>query len=262
MSDAIPYEVVSRGGARPPRLPGTVVVRDERDDIIDALLADLFIHSKNCVRTFGDFQLAVSATPQSEPFLQRLLYDLNYRDFPWGRTRLWLVDEVVTGEPDSSRFATLRDNIVDQSGIPQDQVHKMTVESPVAAEEYAAELRQHLGWREKGHDRLDFVLLSLGAGGEVAGHAPGATAAGGPSDLVVRIPAEGTAQRVAMSLEFINASRIIAVIAAGQAARAEVGRIARAFADGAGPEPALTLRPLAGDLRWYLDAAACAEGGA
>src|SRR6185436_4848889 len=116
----LPIDLVPKLDVQTPRLPGHVTIRPDTDQLIDALLADLLIHSRNCVRAFGDFHLAISATEEAEPYLRRLMYDLNYRDFPWIRTRVWMVDEAPVGPDDpQSRYARLRDLVLEQSGIPK-----------------------------------------------------------------------------------------------------------------------------------------------
>jgi len=244
----LPIDLVPKSAVQTPRLPGHVTLRTDPDELIDALLADLLIHARNCVRAFGDFHLAISATPEAEPYLRRLMYDLNHRDFPWLRTRVWMVDEFAKDpEQADSRYSRLRDLVLEQSGIHKEQLHRVDPAQPVEA--YESELRQHLGWREKGHDRLDYVLLTLGESGGVAGFE--VDPVGGEGRLAQ--PVEGG---VSLTMEFINASRVVAVIAGG-AERREI--IARLCGRGR-PEsslPVTHLKPLAGELRWYVDSAAC-----
>jgi len=161
-------EIIPVGPAlAPPRLPGRVVMRDSADVAIDAMLADMYIHATNCVRAFGDFQFAVSATPESEAALMRLMYDPSFREFPWGRTRLWMVDEVdVPPEDPRHRATRLTETIIACSGIPENQCHLLGFSPGLG--EYEKLLREHLGWREKGHDRLDFILLTLDEAGRLA----------------------------------------------------------------------------------------------
>jgi 6-phosphogluconolactonase/glucosamine-6-phosphate isomerase/deaminase len=267
---AEPFELVPIRVARRPRLPGAVVLREQADDLIDALLAELFIHARSCVRAFGDFHLAISPSPAVEPFLRRLMYDLNYREFPWVRTRLWLVDDLaVGGEDPRSRRTLLHDLLVELSGIPPEQSHAMEADAEEGASAYEARLREHLGWREKGHDRLDFVMLALTPRGEVAGYRRGTGAGGGTEGsggvahegpLVERVEgAPGEPDRVTMSMRLINASRMVAVVAAGAEVRPVLGELERSRGSGALREelPATRLAPVGGDLRWFVDAAAC-----
>lgn len=236
----------------PPRLPGTVIVRQTADDALDAAAADLFIHSRNCVRTFGDFHLAISPSPSVEPLLRRLMYDPPLRDIPWKRTHLWLVDErpspIETGE---SHFETLRDLIVEQSDMPAEQAHAVRFDRADPALAYEQELAEFLGWREKGHDRLDFVLLGLPTPVEAA--SPRSLPDDPEHRLFVHRPLD---ERLVMTRRLLNASRFIAMIAAGESSRDILLHAADAPSDSL--HPYLSIRPIGGELRWYLDHAACA----
>jgi hypothetical protein len=124
---------------RPPRpdLPGTVVIRPNADAVIDAIAADMLIHATNCVRTFGDFHLALSGGSTPLPLYERLMIDPRYRDLPWARTHLWIVDERrVPFDDERSNFKHISEIIADHSGIPPEQVH------PIFAQRRRLRLRE------------------------------------------------------------------------------------------------------------------------
>jgi 6-phosphogluconolactonase len=252
---------VARAGLPKPPLPGTVVVREGVDELIDAIAADLFFQAKACVRAFGDFHIALSGGSTPEPLYRRLMYDPNFRDLPWKRTHLWIVDERrVPEDDDRCNFKMIRETIVEQSDIPREQVHPMRALSETADADYEAALREHLGWREKGHDRLDYVLLGMGADGHTASlfpHSP-ALNADGRLVLINSGPMVTPPDRVTMTLDFLNASRFVGVMVTGEKKRATIQRvIAARGASNAQELPIMGIKPLGGELRWYLDAAAC-----
>jgi 6-phosphogluconolactonase len=261
--DSAPYEAtpLARSNLPAPVLPGGVVVRETVEDLIDAISADMLFQAKACVRAFGDFHLALSGGSTPEPLYRRLMYDPNLRDLPWKRTHLWLVDERRVPENDErSNFRMIRDILVDQSDIPADQVHPMNATSPTADTDYEAALREALAWREKGHDRLDYVLLGMGADGHTASIFPKSPALRSEGRLV-RIndgPNVTPPDRLTMTFDLLNASRFIAVMVTGDKKRDTIARIAasRGSRDVASL-PILGIQPLAGEMRWYLDAAAC-----
>ncbi|MCC6677490.1 MAG: 6-phosphogluconolactonase [Phycisphaerales bacterium] len=241
-----------------PDLPGPVVVREAADDVLDAAAADLLIQAKNCVRAFGDFHLAVSVTPLTEPLLRRLMYDPALRDLPWKRTHLWITDERAVGGDEESRFELLRQLVVEQSDMPAEQAHAIRAAEVEPDRRYEADLREHLAWREKGHDRLDFVLLGLGDNAGIAGLQPGTGADTDPGRLaVIAGLARDERSAITLTLTMINAARFIAVLATGPERRgaiAEVGAARRRRVGSAeATPPAGRLLPLAGELRWYLD---------
>jgi 6-phosphogluconolactonase len=242
-----------------PRLPGSVVVRESADELVDSIAADFFFQCKACVSTFGDFQLALSGGHTPEPLYRRLMYDPRFRDLPWKRTHLWQVDERRVPLDDERRnFKMIRETLVDHSDIPREQVHAIDALAPDADTRYETELRDVLGWREKGHDRLDCTILGIGADGHTASLFPHSPALKSPGRLVVinSGPTVTPPDRVTMTFDLINASRFIAVLVTGESKRDAIARIV-ARRDRVEDLPILGVSPLAGELRWYLDRAAC-----
>jgi 6-phosphogluconolactonase len=267
-----------------PALPGTVVLREEADTLIDAVAADLTIQAHNCVRAFGDFHLALSGGSTPQPLYQRLMIDPSYRDLPWSKTHLWIVDERrVPFDDERSNFKMISEIIGDHSGIPAEQVHPIFAMADDAAERYTQALRDVLGWRERGHDRLDFTLLGMGSDGHTASLFPRSPAlmesleavrpgkaGAGPRELpLVRVNAGPTVtppDRVTMMLPLINASRFIAVLVTGASKAGTVARVAARAGEwerAAEELPVLGVRALGGEMRWYLDygAAGASAGG-
>jgi len=242
-----------------PRLPGTVIVRNTVDELIDAIAADLFFQAQGCARTFGDFHLALSGGSTPEPLYRRLMYDPAYRDLPWKRTHLWQVDERrVPPDDDRSNFKMIRETLVLHSDIPTSQVHPIHAVRDTADIDYERELRHNLEWREKGHDRLDCVVLGMGEDGHTASlfpHSP-ALKSEGRLVLINDGPTVTPPARVTMTYDLINASRMVAVMITGRKKRDALERAV--LRKGTVAElPIMGVAPLAGELRWYLDAEAC-----
>jgi 6-phosphogluconolactonase len=242
-----------------PKLPGHVIAAQSVDDVIDKIAADLVVHAENCIRTFGDFHLALSGGSTPQPLYERLMYDPNYRRLPWRRTHLWLVDErCVPFDHPQSNFRIINETIVDHADIPSEQVHPMPAMSPQADVEYERQLRETLAWREKGQDRLDFVLLGMGTDGHTASLFPHTEALHEPERLVRFNFAANAAphKRLTMTFPIINSARFIAVLVTGASKAAALRRVEGAR-DSIDDLPINGVAPLQGDLRWYLDAQAC-----
>lgn len=245
-----------------PNLPGAVVVRPDPDQVLDALGADLTLHAINCVRTFGDFHLALSGGGTPFPLYRRLMIDPHYREFPWRRTHLWIVDErKVPFDHEKSNWRQIDETIVQHSDIPPEQVHPMLATRDDADVLYEEALRQTLVWREKGQDRLDFVLLGMGGDGHTASLFPRSQALMEQKTsprfvLNNRGPEVTPPDRVTMTFNLINAARFIAVLCVGEGKKSMLSRVA-AGAESSDDLPILGVKPLAGELRWYLDHAAC-----
>lgn len=248
---------------RRPPLPGEVAVARDADALIDLVAAELLVHALNCVRAFGDVHLALSGGSTPMPLYERLMYDPNLRSFPWSRTHLWIVDErCVPFDDPKSNFGHIREIIVDHSGIPPEQVHPMLAMRDDADVAYERELREHLGWREKGQDRLDYVLLGMGDDGHTASLFPGHEALDERTRLVRRCrgPKVTPPDRVTLTYPTLNAARFAAILVVGAAKAATIERVARGN-DDLHALPVKGIHPRGGSLKWYLDAAAAGGRG-
>jgi 6-phosphogluconolactonase len=259
MSDApIPFQ--PDAAALPaPKLWGTVDVRHDREDVYDALAADLMVHATNCVRTFGDFHVALSGGSTPFPFYERLMIDPRWRGMPWSRTHLWVVDERrVPFDHDRSNWRQIHSILGDHAGIPPSHQHPIEATLPDAAERYERELRAALGQRERGHDRLDFVLLGMGDNGHTASLFPRNPVLDVRDRLVSYCdgPDVTPPPRVTMTYPLINAARLIAVLVMG-AGKAEMVRRVDTGTDDFHELPIKGIHPAGGVVHWYLDAEAC-----
>lgn len=255
-----PYEIVPPPPT--PALPGEVVVRDSVDDLLDAISADMMFQAKACVRAFGDFHLALSGGSTPEPLYRRLMYDPRVREFPWRKTHLWQVDERCVDDNDDKRnWKMIGGLLLDHSDIPPAQTHPMPVDDDAGDLAYERDIRDTLEWREKGHDRLDYVLLGMGNDLHTASLFPGSVALDAPAGRLTVFndgPGVVPPKRMTLTYEMLNASRFLAVMVTGKAKRDAIARILAGGIDDH-DAPVLGIRPLGGVVRWYLDRDACPE---
>jgi len=264
MSHHEPYQLESVPKA--PKLPGVVILRKSADDAIDAAAAEMMLHAQNCARQFGAFHLALSGGSTPIPLYERLMIDPALRTFPWEATHIWIVDERrVPFDDERSNFRAINEILGDHSGIPAGNLHPIMAMSEGPDMAYEIELRKHLGKRDTGHERLDYVLLGMGADGHTASLFPRSPALFPPNSppRLVRVnsgPTVTPPDRVTMTFELINASRFVGVLVIGSGKCETVARIAAApTVDRAAIEalPILGIRPVAGVMRWYMDHDAC-----
>lgn len=242
-----------------PSLPGRVILRPDADAVITALAMDLVLQAKACARRFGSFHLALSGGSTPMPLYRRLMFDPAFRDLPWRLTHLWMVDERrVPLDDERSNFGQIREFFTHQSGMPREQIHPMPIGDDGDVR-YERELRSVLEWRERGHDRLDFVVLGMGGDLHTASLFPGSRALDAGADrLVVLNDGFGVTPppRITMTFSLLNASRSLAVLVLGEGKRAAIQRLATEHPPPR-EAPIAGLKPLAGELRWYLDYGAC-----
>ena len=255
MSDGDTYEILD-DIPKAPRLPGQVVLSEDDDRAIEAIGIDIVHQAKACVRAFGDFHLALSGGSTPMPLYERMMIDPLFREMPWRRTHLWIVDErCVPFEHEKSNFGQIREIICGHSGIPNSQVHPIHAYEEDADARYEQELRDVLGWREKGHDRLDFVLLGMGDDGHTASLFPHSPALDVMDRLVCfnRGPMVTPPDRVTMTYRLINGARFVGALVIGKKKAAMVSRIANGI-EMPREIPIKGVAPVGGEFRWYLDA--------
>lgn len=231
-----------------PDLPGTVVLRPSYSEAADALASDLYFHAANCVRSFGDFHIALPGGQSPVTLYNTLLIDPAYRDMPWKRTHIWLVSDTAS----SGAADLIRDLLVVHGDVPRDQFHPMDLSKSDADRAYAKELRDHLGWREKGHDRLDYVLLGLGADGSTAGYSS-QNPVPDAEDHLTHLTNSAQERTLSLSMRLINASRLVTILATG--ADKQPGLEIAMKRDKSNPIG--HIQPVGGVLRWYIDEPAC-----
>lgn len=247
-----------------PKLPGKVVVAPNRDELFDKLAADLIVHSLNCIRQFGDFHIALSGGSTPQPLYERLMYDPDCRAIGWRRTHLWIVDErCVAFDDPASNYRMIHETIVEHADIPIEQVHPIDATSDSADFDYEKLLKETLAWRDKGEDRLDYVLLGMGADGHTASLFPHTDALTEHERFVRFVNAHNVkpSKRVTMTYPLLNGSRFLAILVTGASKAETIARIA------SGKEtkdsmPVTGIHPVSGELRWYLDAEACGGSNA
>ncbi|PHQ81779.1 MAG: hypothetical protein COB69_03695 [Phycisphaera sp.] len=237
-----------------PDLPGHVVVQPTEGDVADAIAADLYLHALNCVRAHGDFHMALPSGVSPLKLYTTLMIDPAYREMPWKRTHLWIVSGQAN---DSGAEDAILETIVQHGDIPSGQFHPMNAGSPNADTRYTKALTEHLGWREKGHDRLDYVLLGVGADGSTAGYkAPGPPP--NRDDDLVHLHGSGDDATLSLSMRLINASRFVAIVATGKHKQPGIKQVT---GRDSGSLPLSQINPIGGVLKWYLDEAACPPAG-
>ena len=234
-------------------LPGNVMVAASLDDAIDRVAQDLIIHADNCVREFGDFHLALSGDPLFERVYWRLMVDPAYRWLPWRRTHLWLTHERCVGFHDERSCAGMIGGLIgDHADIPPEQFHPIFAESDTAVADYEEQLRETLGWREKGQDRLDYVLLGVDRDGATAGLRADECEVERTALMQRCASGNGSPEVISMTTAFMNAARFVAILLP-DVEDAFVQRVNDDRAAGA-EMPINRIAPLEGEMRWYVDA--------
>lgn len=232
-------------GNVPPDLPGSVRVGEDIEETLDLLAGDMFVQSLSCVEAFGDFHLALSHGPIQERLMIKLMIDPKYRAMPWSQTHLWSVSEgLVPPEHDEHSMTHWHQIVADAGGIPPEQLHRVHGHSHEGASRYTQELIEYLEWRERGHDRFDFVILGTNKAELVGFDDPA-------GQLVGFTPCR---TRIGITRRVLDASRFVAVLGMGMDGRVMVEEF---LGTDSKESSRFGISPTGGVLRWYLDGYAC-----
>ena len=223
--------------------------------------AELFVETANRrIAESGSCFAALSggSTPRR---LYELLGTSTYSDrIYWANIHLFQVDErCVAPDHPESNFRMIREALLAPVRMPRTSFHRLAgePEDPAeAAHQYALELARVIPGREGEFPRLDLVFLGMGADGHTASLFPGSAA------LVEKQlwtcpsqPSSNGLKRVTLTFPILNAAARIVFLVSGADKAEALERVLE------GPRqadllPAQAIRPVNGQLAWYVDQAA------
>lgn len=239
------------------RLPGIVHVAPTADDVAGEAASWLARRAEEARAEHGYFTVALAggSTPRA---LYRRLAGEPYRDgLTWASWMVFYGDErAVPPDDERSNHHMATEALLHHVPIPPERVHRMEAERDdreAAAREYASLLADTLAHGPGGAPRLHCVLLGLGENGHTASLFPG-----DPSLEAHRrwaVPSRADYEpydRITLTFPVLNAAESVVFLVTG----GSKGEALRGVVEGS--VPAARVRPAAGLLMWFLDAAAAA----
>lgn len=245
-------------------LPGQVVIEEDIDALVGRL-ADAFayiVREAVVKRERVDVALSGGSTP--EPFFIRLVTDPAYRDLPWQRMHIWLVDERrVPLDHEKSNFRFICETLANHVPLVEESVHPVPTELADPAAAYEQDLREELG-DTANYPKLDFILLGMGEDAHTASLFPHSPALAEQSAWVANNEGEHVTPpaRITLTYPIINAAHNIAVLVTGQKKRETMRKVSHCIAmvgQDVQALPITGIKPVSGCLTWYLDQAAAGE---
>jgi 6-phosphogluconolactonase len=177
----------------------------------------------------------------------------------WSAVHVFFTDErAVPPDHEASNHRMAREALLSHVPIPEGNVHRMAGEAPDPDREAAAyeqALRAPFGG---GAPQLDLVLLGVGDDGHTASLFPGGPEMDERERLVTTSRAPDGMARLTLTLPVINAARVVAVLASGEAKAGVVRRVLGTAARDEGL-PIQRVRPGQGRLVWLLDEPAASQ---
>lgn len=183
----------------------------------------------------------------------------NYID--WSRIHFFWADErCVSPDDNDSNYKTAYVNFLSKINIPASQVHRIRGEEDPEqeAERYAQEIRSVVP-EEDNIPRFDLILLGMGSDGHTASLFPHQSELLSSEKLVETSENPVTHQRrITLTPRLINNAAKVVFQVTGFAKAGIVGEILQQKPESA-QYSASKIKPLRGDLYWFIDAGAAKE---
>src|SRR5258708_7285716 len=211
------------------------------------------------IRDRGRFTVALSggSTPRGmhEELVRNFAEQLSWKDvfFFWSDER-----HVPPTDPDSN-YRMANETLLSKLPIPADHIFRVPAETPnagAAAQAYEQTLRDFFRSGVR-FPRFDLILLGMGPDGHTASLFPGTTALEEKQHWVVANWVEKFSTfRVTFTYPVLNHAANVVFLVSGADKAAMVGR---ALKDPAANLPCQGVKPLDGELMWFLDQGAAAK---
>jgi 6-phosphogluconolactonase len=222
--------------------------------------AELFAESAaEAIRERRVFRCALAGGSTPKRMYELLATDPQFAGIDWPHVRVFFTDERCVGPDDEqSNYRMVREALLDRVKVCPNCVHRIRGELTSVP---AADLYEHIIRDEfpTSDDRLDFVLLGLGADGHTASLFPNTEAltVDDVSCFGNEVPQLDT-KRVTLTYPFLNRARRIVFLVTGQSKAAAVRNTLTAPVE-VQSRPAQGIRPANGNVVWTLDSFAVAE---
>ena len=209
----------------------------------------------SAIETAGVFHVALSGGSTPKPLYELLSADGNIARIEWAKVHVYFADErCVPPTHSDSNFRLASDTLLDLVPIPPANIHRMKgeIEPETAAVEYGRMLKETFG--EEGG--LDLVILGVGDDGHTASLFPGNPALHEKRHrCVAAFVAKLNAWRITLTAPFLNRSREVMVLAAGEKKANIIQQVLEGEFD---PQrlPIQLIDPPEGRVSWFLDSAA------
>lgn len=209
----------------------------------------------------GRFSVALSggSTPKG---LHHELATTFSSELPWNKVFFFWGDERhVPPDFPESNFRMAKETLLSRLPIPAENIFRMHGELPdaeQAAQLYQDNLREFFRPATGAFPRFDFILLGVGPDGHTASLFPGTKAIEEKQRWVVGNWVEQhSTWRITFTYPVLNAAANVMFLVSGGGNKPEI--VHRALKDPAANLPCQHVRPVDGNLMWYLDKNAAAR---
>jgi len=258
-----------------------VIINDSPEALAERVALDFLAMVRASLNTEGRppgwptrFRIALAGGLTPKLFYARLAQPPYRELIPWEKLMIFWGDErcVAKDHPDSN-FAMAQTTLLSQVPVKADQVFRMRGDDPppAAAKDYEKVLRQQFGPAAPWPD-FDLILLGMGQDGHTASLLPGTSAltefptappyerrmagfrgeAVPPRWVVHNVIRSLQTVRLTLTLPAINHAKAVWFLVTGAKKAAAFSQVQQGASHSC---PASLVRPVRGDLRWYVDRA-------
>jgi 6-phosphogluconolactonase len=225
--------------------------------------ADAVLHrADEAISKRGRFTIALSggSTPKS---LYALIAANAATSVPWDKVFFFWGDERHVGPKDpESNYRMADESLLSKVSVPAGNVFRVPAENPdagAAANAYEQTLRNFFKTPPGQFPRFDVILLGMGPDGHTASLFPETAALQEKSRLFVANWVEKLhAFRLTLTLPVLNQAQLVAFLVSGTDKAAALHEVLEGKAAGE-KYPSKLVRPVDGQLIWFLDRASASE---
>ena len=226
----------------------------DHEDTLASGAAALFVElAQTAVAARGRFAVALSGGETPRRTYQLLAQEPYRSQVPWDGVHLFWSDErcVPRTDPRSNALMT-QVALLSHVPLPRQNIHPIHCNGSAqqAADAYATELA---GFFKGSAPRFDLVLLGLGDDGHTASLLPESSALQETVrwTAVAKRPEESFS-RVTLTAPILNQAAVTLFLVSGEGKAVMLKNIMQGH-DAPRPYPAQLIRPLSGDVRWFVD---------
>jgi 6-phosphogluconolactonase len=208
----------------------------------------------SAIQDHGKFTVALSGGSTPRGLHQELVTQFS-SSLPWGKVFFFWGDERhVPPDSSDSNYRMAKETLLSKLPIPPENIFRVPAELPdarQAAAKYEQTLQKFFKTATDSMPRFDFILLGMGPDGHTASLFPGTAALQERDHLVVANWVEKlNTFRITFTYPLLNNAACVMFLVSGDE-KAEMVR--RALKDPAANLPCQKVRPVNGELLWYLD---------
>ena len=227
--------------------------------LIDQLAKWITLYINETLKKQDRFTLALSGGETPKALYQILATDIYRKKTDWNKIHFFWGDERVVPFTDNSNNAKMAfENLLNKVNVPLENIHIMRtdINADLAANEYEKLLHQYF---DNAANSFDLVLLGMGKDGHTLSLFPGSSILQEEKHWVNTVYAEDQKMyRITLMPSIVNkASSIIFLVTGAEKAKT----LQSVLEDSFQPEhfPAQLIKPLNGELHWFLDEEAAWE---